>query len=128
LSRLAKLAAAVHTALVAAGVYYVVRVANFTPLSALPNTDMTAFSAAAIPPLLAVAIGSWLAKSERAMRILGLGLALGAAVYAASLAGVMTAGGNEPLAPLWLILVSLWLAAGYAILLLVVWLVGRRAA
>lgn len=124
---LAKASALIHAGLVAVSVYFVTRVFNFTPLSALPNADFLAFSATAIPPLLAAGIGSWLVRGEKAARVLGYGLAGGAAIYAASLVGVMLADESEPLAPLWLIVVSIWLAAGYAALLIAVWLVGRRA-
>lgn len=118
----------VHVVLVLIAVHYVTRIANFTPLAELPNRDTLAFAATALPPLLALWIGMFLAPGERSLRLLVVGLWLGAGIYAASLAGVMAAGDNEPLAPLWLILVSLWLAAGYAALLIAVWLVGRREA
>ena len=123
----AKTAVFVHVVLVLAAVHYVTRVANFTPLSRLPNSDTFAFAATAIPPLLAGWIGARLARSEGAARLLAWGLGLGAAIYAASFVGVLFADVHEPLAPLWLIIVSLWLAAGYAVLLVAVWLVGRRA-
>lgn len=117
----------VHVGLAAVAVYYVTRIFNFTPLANLPNTDTVAFSATAVPPLLAYWIGSYLAKGERAERTFGFGMAVGAAVYAASLAGVVFASEGEPLAPLWLIFVSLWLLAGYALLLVAVWYAGRPA-
>ncbi|WP_072390124.1 hypothetical protein [Hyphomicrobium sp. CS1GBMeth3] len=117
----------VHVGLVGAAVYYVTRVANFTALSELPNTDFFAFSATAIPPILAALIGKVLARGARATRLLAYGLAVGAAIYAVSFAGVILARDDEPLAPLLLIVTSLWLAAGYTVLLLIVWLVGRRS-
>jgi hypothetical protein len=124
--RVSRLAVLLHVALVAASVYYVTRVANFTPLAELPSPDMIAFSATAAPPLLAAWIGSMVARGEAARRLLACGLALGAAVFAAAFAGVLAS--DEPLAPLLLILVSVWLAAGYALLLAAVWLVSRSRA
>jgi hypothetical protein len=123
--RVSRLAVLLHVALVAASVYYVTRVANFTPLAELPSPDMIAFSATAAPPLLAAWIGSMVARGAAA-RLLACGLALGAGVFAAAFAGVLAS--DEPLAPLLLILVSVWLAAGYALLLAAVWLVSRSRA
>jgi hypothetical protein len=123
----AKIAVFVHVVLVLAAVHYVTRIANFTPLSELPNKDTLVFAATGVPPLLAGWIGARLARNERAARLLSFGLWLGAAIYAVSFASVVFASDNEPLAPLWLILVSVWLAVGYGALLLAVWLVGRRA-
>lgn len=126
-SLMAKISVSVHVALVAASVYSVTRIFNFTPLSQLPNTDTLAFSATAIPPLLAFWAGGRLLRGERASRVLAYGLALGAVVYAASLVGVMNSAEHEPLAPLWLIIVSLWLAAAYVVLLVAVWLMSRTS-
>lgn len=122
-----KVAVLAHVGTVAAAVYYVTRVHNFTPLSELPSKDMAVFAAAAAPPLVAWAIGRSLARGARAARVLAYGLAAGATVYVLSFLVVLTAGEAEPLAPLWLIVVSLWLVPVYAILLLLVWLAGRRA-
>ena len=113
-SQVAKIAVLVHVMLVAAAVYYVTWVFNFTPLSRLPNTDTFAFSVAALPPLLAFWIGGRILHGARASRVLACGLVLGAALYAA-------------LAPLWLIIVSLWLAAAYVVLLVAVWLTSRAS-
>lgn len=122
--RAAKIAASAHVALALTAVYYVTRVFNFTPLSQLPNTDMFAFSATAVPPLLAAWIGARLARNDAAGRLLAAGLCAALAVYALTFVAMLAS--DEPLAPLGLIVVSLWLAAGYAVLLLAVWLVGRR--
>lgn len=126
-SQVAKIAVLVHVMLVAAAVYYVTRIFNFTPLSRLPNTDTFAFSAAALPPLLAFWIGGRILHGARASRVLACGLVLGAALYAASFVGVLLSGAHEPLAPLWLIIVSLWLAAAYVVLLVAVWLTSRAS-
>lgn len=123
--QITKMAAGVHVALVAAGVYYAVRVHNFTPLSELPNTDMTVFSALAIPPALTAWIGSWLARGEKAGWLLAIGQCVGLLVFAVAFALVLAS--DEPLAPLLLVLTSLWLAVGFAVLLLFVWLAGRSA-
>ncbi|MDQ8700131.1 hypothetical protein [Hyphomicrobium sp. LHD-15] len=123
--QITKITAGVHVALVAAGVYYAVRVHNFTPLSELPNTDMTVFSALAFPPALAALIGLWLARGEKASRLLAIGQCVGLLVFAVAFAMVLAS--DEPLAPLLLVVASLWLAVGFAVLLLFVWLVGRSA-
>lgn len=123
-SLMAKISVSVHVALVAASVYSVTRIFNFTPLSQLPNTDTLAFSPSR---LLAFWAGGRLLRGERASRVLAYGLALGAVVYAASLVGVMNSAEHEPLAPLWLIIVSLWLAAAYVVLLVAVWLMSRTS-
>jgi hypothetical protein len=125
-TRIAKVMALLNTALVAAAVYYVTRVANYTPLSELPNTDMFAFSAPAIPPLLAAWAGAWVAGDGASGRILAIGLTLAVAAYAGAFALVLTS--DEPLAPLLLILTSLWVAIGLVVMLIVVWLVGRSEA
>lgn len=121
--RVSLLAVLVHVALVAASVIHVTRVANVTPLDQLPSPDMLAFSATALPPILAASLGSLLARGATARRMLAGGLALGAVVFAVSFAGVLAS--DEPLAPLWLILVSVWLAAGYALLLVGIGLASR---
>lgn len=121
--RLAKIAALVNVALVFVAVYYVVRVFNFTPLSELPSKDMLVFSAMAVPPALAAWIGAWLARGETAERLLALGLTAALAVFAVALIAVLAS--DEPLAPLFLILTSLWTALGLIVLLAAVWLLGR---
>jgi hypothetical protein len=123
--QITKIAASVHVSLVAAAVYYVVRIHNYTPLSELPSTDMNVFSAMAIPPVLSAWIGSWLARGEKSGRLLAIGQTVALAVFA--VAFVMVLASDEPLAPLFLVLASLWMAVGFAVLLLAVWLVGRFA-
>ena len=57
-------------------------------------------------------------------RLLAIGLILALLVYAFAFLLVLDAA-EESLAPLLLIVVSLWQAAGLAVVLLVVWLMGR---
>lgn len=122
--RIAKLAALVNVAFALAAVYYVVRVFNFTPLSKLPNADTFAFAATAVPPLLAAWLGAHFARNGAAAVLLALGLLAALAAYVMMFVAVLQSG--EPLAPLALVMVSLWTALGLAVLLLAVWLVGRR--
>jgi hypothetical protein len=121
--QITKIVAGVHVALVAAALYYAVQIHNYTPLSELPNTDFKVFSGMAIPPMLSAWIGSWLARGEKAGWLLAIGQVLALIVFA--VAFLMVLNSDEPLAPLLLVLASLWLAAGLAVLLLAVWLVAR---
>lgn len=123
---LAKWAACGHVGLVAGSVYIVVRVYNFTPIERLPTTDVFAFSATAIPPLVSILIGSRLARSERQGWILAAAHSAALAAFGLSLIGVHAS--EEPLAPLWLLLVSLWMAVGFVIVLALVWWIGRGRA
>lgn len=122
--RVARVVAAVHVALVAVVVYYVTQIWNYTPLERMPSTDAVAFSATALPPLLAVWIGGWLARGDKARWFLVIGLILALLVYAFAFLLVLDAA-EESLAPLLLIVTSLWQAGGLAVVLLVVWLMGR---
>jgi hypothetical protein len=121
--QVAKIAAGVHVALVAVAVYYVTQIWNYTPLSEMPSRDALAFSATALPPLVALLLGASLARNDRARWFLSIGLVAALAVYA--VAFFLVSESDEPLAPLLLILTSLWQAGGLALLLLVVWLTGR---
>lgn len=125
--QITKIAAGVHVALVAASVYYVVQIHNYTPLSELPNGDFNVFSGMAIPPVLSAWIGSLLARGDKAGWLLAIGQALALVVFAVAFLIVLSSGSDEPLAPLLLILSSLWIAGGLAVLLLVVWLVARSS-
>ncbi|WP_295558657.1 hypothetical protein [uncultured Hyphomicrobium sp.] len=123
--QIAKIAAWVHAALVALAVYFVTRVWNITPLEKLPSTDSLVFSASALPPLLALAIGTWLTRGEKSGRLLAGGLIAALVAYAASFVMVLGASQDEPLAPLFLIIASLWIAPGLLVVLVGVWFVGR---
>lgn len=118
-----RIAAALHVALALAGLYYALRIHNFTPLSDLPNTDFLVFSALAVPPALVAWLGLRLARGAKAERLLAFGQVAGGVVFAAALALVL--GSDEPLAPLLLVLATLWLAVGFMLLLIAVLLAGR---
>jgi hypothetical protein len=124
--QIAKIAALVNTAFALAAVYYVMRVFNFTPLSQLANSDTFMFAATAIPPVLAAWLGAYYARSDAAARLLAAGLIVALAIYGITFVVVLQSA--EPLAPLALIIVSLWTALALVVLLLGVWFVGRRAA
>jgi phosphotransferase system glucose/maltose/N-acetylglucosamine-specific IIC component len=122
--QVARIVAGVHVALVAVVVYYVTQIWNYTPLERMPSTDSIVFSATALPPLLAVWIGGRLARGDKGRWFLLIGLILALLVYAFAFLLVLDAA-EEPLAPLLLIVASLWVAGGLAVVLLVVWLMGR---
>lgn len=122
--QIAKIAALVNVAFTLATVYYVMRVFNFTPLSQLPSSDTLAFAATAVPPVLAAWLGAHFARNDAAGRLLAAGLIAALAIYVTTFVAVLLSA--EPLAPLALIIVSLWTALALAVLLLGVWFVGRR--
>lgn len=122
--QIAKIVVWVHVLLVAVAVYYVTRIWNYTPLSAMPSDDSLVFAATALPPLMTLWIGARLARNEKAGWLLALGLIVALAVFALAFLAVLSAG-QEPLAPLFLIMASLWLAGGLAIVLVAVWFIGR---
>ncbi|WBT40028.1 hypothetical protein [Hyphomicrobium sp. DMF-1] len=123
LRQIVRIAASLHVALALAGLYYALRIHNFTPVSDLPNTDFLVFSALAAPPAVAAWLGLRLARGAVAERLLAFGQALAATIFAVAFALVL--GSDEPLAPLLLVLATLWLAGGFALLLIAVWLAGR---
>jgi hypothetical protein len=124
--QIAKIAALVNVAFALAAVYYVMRVFNFTPLSQLANSDTFMFAATAVPPLVAAWLGAHFARSDAAGKILAAGLIAALATYVITFVAVLQSA--EPLAPLALIVVSLWTALALVVLLLGVWFVGGRAA
>lgn len=122
--RVARIVTGVHVALVAMVVYYVTQIWNYTPPELMPSADAIAFSATALPPLLAVWIGGRLARGDKARWFLVIGLIFALLAYVLAFLLVLDAG-EESLAPLLLIVTSLWEAGGLAVMLVVVWLMGR---
>ena len=76
-------------------------------------------------PLLSAWLGARLARTPGSKMVLAGAIALAAVIFAFAFVAVLSS--NEPLAPLLLVLTALWQAAGMAVLLLIVWLLGRRA-
>lgn len=123
--QITKIAAGLHVALVAAAAYYTLRVNNYAPLSELSFRDVAVMAGMALLPVLSAWIGLCLARGSAAHRLLAVGQTVALLAFAGSFAVVLKS--VEPMAPLLLFLVSLWLAGGFLLLLLVVWIVGRNA-
>jgi hypothetical protein len=65
-----------------------------------------------------------LGRTNTARWLLATGQVAALVAFAATF--VMVVRSVEPMAPLLFLLISLWLAGGFSLLLCVVWLVGRR--
>lgn len=122
--RITKIAAGLHAALAIAAIYYTVRINNHAPWSVIPARDALVMAGIVLLPLVYAWIGLRLARTNAARWLLATGQAVALILFAATF--VMVVGSVEPLAPLLFLLISFWLAAGLFLLLLVVWLVGRR--
>lgn len=125
--QIAKIAALAHVALVGAGVYLVTQVWNPTPVELMPSRDSLVFSLTALPPLLALWIGSWIARGPKAPRLLAWGLVVALLAYTIAFLMVLGAADAEPLAPLLLVLASLWIALGLLVVVIGVWLTSLPA-
>lgn len=118
-----KLAAGLHVALVMAAVYYALRINNHAALSDISIRDFSVMSSMALLPVLSASIGLWLARGDAAHWVLATGQTVALLAFAVTFGVVLNS--VEPMAPLLLLLVSLWLAVGLALLLLIVWIVSR---
>lgn len=119
-----RIAAGLHVGLVAAAIYYALRVNNHAELSAVSAKEAAVMSAIVLLPVLSAWIGLRLAHTQSARWLMAIGQSLALVLFAATF--VMVLNSVEPMAPLLFVLVSMWIAAGLAVLLLVVWLAGRR--
>ena len=81
-----------------------------------------------LPPLLAAWIGVRLTRGTRSRGLLAFGMCIAVAATALAYLVTISADASEPLAPLLLVFTAIWQAAGLALLLPAVWLVGRREA
>jgi hypothetical protein len=118
-----KVAAGLHVTLVMAAVFYALRINNQPALSDISIRDLLVMSSMALLPVLSASIGLWLARGDAAHWVLAAGQTVALFAFAATFGVVLES--VEPMAPLLLLLVSMWLAAGLALLLLVVWIVSR---
>lgn len=118
------IAAGLHVGLVGAAVYYTMRINNDVGLSEIPAKEGAAMGGIALLPVLSAWIGLRLARTDAARWLLAIGQTTALLLFVATFSAVSRSA--EPIAPLLFLLVSLWLAAGLSILLLVVWFVGRR--
>jgi hypothetical protein len=74
-------------------------------------------------PLVYAWLGLRVARTDAARWLLAIGQVIALALFAVTFAMVVRS--VEPMAPLLFMLVSLWLAGGLSLLLLVIWFVGR---
>ncbi len=123
-ARRTKIAAGLHVGLVGAAVYYTMRFNNNVGLSEISAKELAAMVGIALLPVLSAGIGLRLARTDAARWLLMIGQITALVLFAATFVAVLRS--PEPMAPFLFLLVSLWLAAGLSILLLGVWLVGRR--
>jgi hypothetical protein len=118
-----KVAAGLHVTLVMAAAFYALGINNQPALSEISIRDLLVMTSMALLPVLSATIGLWLARADAAHWVLAAGQTVALLTSAATFGVVLDS--VEPMAPLLLLLVSLWLAAGLALLLLVVWIVSR---
>lgn len=124
-TRITKTAAGLHLGLVMAAAYYTLRINNHVELAETSFRDVAVMAGMALLPVLSAWIGLRLARGNTAEWLLAIGQTIALLAFAGTFGVVVRS--VEPMAPLLLFLVSIWLAAGLAVLLLAVWIVGRRA-
>lgn len=123
-ARIATTAAGLHVLLVGAAVYYTTRVNNDVALSEISARELAVMCGMALLPVMSAWMGLRLARSGVALWLLAIGQTVALVLFAATFVSVLRSA--EGMAPLLFLLVSMWLAAGLAVLLIVVWLAGRR--
>lgn len=121
---LTKLAAGLYGVLALSAVYYTMRVNNDAALADVSAKELSVMSAIVLLPVISAWIGLRLVRSGRASWLLAIGQALALFVFAATF--VLVSRSTEPMAPLLFVLVSMWIAAGLAGLLAVIWITDRR--
>lgn len=120
-----KAAAGLHVGLVAAAAYWTMRINNSVSLGDISTKEIAAIAGIAALPVLSAGIGLRLARGSAAKWLLAVGQTLALIAFAATFVTVLES--TEAMAPLLFVLVSIWMAAALAVLLIVVWLVGRSA-
>ncbi|MBX9862649.1 MAG: hypothetical protein K2Y42_07835 [Hyphomicrobium sp.] len=123
-ARITKLASAVHAALAAAAVYYALRINNHADLTAISAKEAYVMLGIVLLPVASAWTGLRLARTNAAHWLMATGQTLALILFAATFGLVVTS--VEPMAPLLFILVSMWIAAGLAVLMPLVWLTSRR--
>lgn len=123
--RITKFAAGVHVALAVAAIYYALRVNNHADLSEISAKEASVMLGILLLPVLSAWIGLRLARTNAASWLMAVGQTLALVLFAATFVMVLTS--VEPMAPLLFVLVSMWIAVGLAVVLLLVWLASRRA-
>lgn len=119
-----RLAAALHFGLALLGILYTVRWNNHADLSAISAKEFAAMAGIALLPVVSAWTGQKLATTETSRWLLAVGQLLALLAFAATFVAVIRS--EEPMAPLLFLLISLWIAAGLAVLLVAVWLFARR--
>jgi len=122
--RVTTIAAGLHACLAIAAIYYTLRVNNHAQLSEISTKELLVMAGIVLLPLAYAWIGLRLGRTDAARWLQAIGQAIAFVLFAATF--VVVARSVEPMAPLLFLLVSLWLAGGFAILLVVVWLIGRH--
>lgn len=122
--RITTIAAGLHVGLAIAATYYTLRVNNHSQLSEISIKEILVMAGIVLLPLVYAWIGLRLGRTNTARWLLATGQVAALVAFAATF--VMVVRSVEPMAPLLFLLISLWLAGGFSLLLCVVWLVGRR--
>ncbi len=122
--RITKIASVLHVALALAAIYYALRVNNHAELSEIAGKEAAVMFGIVLLPILSAWLGLRLARTDRARWLMASGQTLALLLFAATFGMVLNS--VEPMAPLLFVLVSMWIAAGLAVLLVFVWLAGRR--
>lgn len=122
--RITTIAAGLHVGLAIAATYYTLRVNNHSQLSEISIKEILVMAGIVLLPLVYAWIGLRLGRTNTARWLLAIGQVAALVAFAATF--VMVVRSVEPMAPLLFLLISLWLAGGFSLLLCVVWLVGRR--
>lgn len=122
-ARIATTAAGLHVLLVGATAYYTTRVNNHVALSEISARELAVMCGMALLPVMSAWMGLRLARSGVALWLLAIGQTVALVLFAATFVQVLRSA--EGMAPILFLLVSMWLAAGLAVLLIVVWLAGR---
>jgi hypothetical protein len=97
---------------------------NDVALSEISARELAVMCGMALLPVMSAWMGLRLARSGVALWLLAIGQTVALVLFAATFVSVLRSA--EGMAPLLFLLVSMWLAAGLAVLLIVVWLAGRR--
>lgn len=121
--RITKVAAGLHVGLVVAAAYYTMRINNHASLADVSLREASVMAAMVLLPIVFAWGGLRLARGRAARWMVAAGQSVALLAFAGTFVAVLRS--VEPMAPLLLFLVSLWLAAGLAVVLVAVWLAGR---
>lgn len=120
-----KIAAGLHAALAVAAIYYAMRMNNDVSFSEVSGKELLVMLGIVVLPGLSAWAGLRIARSDAARRLLAIGQTAAFVLFAATFVAVVRSA--EGMAPLLFMLVSMWIAAGLAVLLAIVRFMGRSA-